>query len=103
MPPSLLEEHLQSLPKQPGVYLMYDAHHRVIYVGKARRLQNRVRSYFQNSALHSPKIIKMIPHIERIETIVTDTEIEALVLEANLIWKVSLELAMSVLPLPSNL
>lgn len=83
-----VRQTLNTLPGQPGVYLMYNEANRVIYVGKAKVLKNRVRSYFQkNQALNSPKVARMVPHIERIETIVTDNEVEALVLEANLIRK----------------
>ena len=80
-----IEEKLKKLPKSPGVYLMHDASDEVIYVGKAVNLRNRVRQYFQSDKNKSPKIKKMVPHIERFEYIVVDSELEALVLECNLI------------------
>lgn len=82
-----LEEKLKSLPEQPGVYLMKDAEGKVIYVGKAVILKNRVRSYFQNSAGHSPKVRAMVAKIADLEYILTDSEVEALILECNLIKK----------------
>jgi excinuclease ABC subunit C len=82
-----IEEQLQLLPAQPGVYLMRDAEEHIIYVGKARQLSHRVRSYFQNRPLHGPKIGRMVELVQRIQTIVTDTEVEALVLEEQLIRK----------------
>lgn len=72
---------------QPGVYLMRGAQDQVLYVGKARKLARRVRSYFSGQPLHGPKIEKMVPLVKRIETIITDTEVEALVLEEQLIRK----------------
>ncbi len=80
-----LKEELKKLPAKPGVYLMHDIDDRIIYVGKAVILKNRVRSYFRENAGHSPKIAKMISRIEWFEYIVTDSELEALVLENNLI------------------
>ena len=82
-----LKEELKNLPDSPGVYLMHDAEDTVIYVGKAKILKNRVRQYFQNSANHTPKVRAMVSHIAYFEYIVTDSEIEALVLECNLIKK----------------
>lgn len=82
-----LEEELKNLPDRPGVYIMHDASDTVIYVGKAKILKNRVRQYFQNSANHTPKVKAMVSHIEYFEYIVTDSEMEALVLECNLIKK----------------
>ena len=79
------EEELKKLPARPGVYLMHDARDNIIYVGKAVNLRNRVRSYFRNSTVKSPKIQKMVSLIARFEYIVTDSELEALVLENNLI------------------
>lgn len=80
-----LEEELKKLPAKPGVYLMHDNKDAIIYVGKAVSLKNRVRQYFQKSRNVSPKIEKMISHIDYFEYIITDSEVEALVLENNLI------------------
>ena len=80
-----IEEELKKLPASPGVYLMHNAHDDIIYVGKARILKNRVRQYFQNSRNLTPKIRQMVSHIARFEYIITDSEVEALVLENNLI------------------
>lgn len=80
-----IESELKKLPAQPGVYIMHDAHDDIIYVGKAISLKNRVRQYFQSSRNLSPKIVQMVSHIVRFEYIVTDSELEALVLECNLI------------------
>ena len=80
-----LEEELKKLPARPGVYIMHDSHDDIIYVGKAISLKNRVRQYFQSSRNLSPKIASMVPKIARFEYIVTDSELEALVLECNLI------------------
>ncbi len=82
-----LTEKLSHLPDQPGVYLMKDAQERIIYVGKAVVLKNRVRSYFQSSRNHSPKVQSMVSRIANLEYIVTASEIEALILECNLIKK----------------
>ena len=79
------EEELKKLPPRPGVYIMHDADDAIIYVGKAVSLRNRVRSYFRESTVKSPKIQKMVTLIARFEYIVTDSELEALVLENNLI------------------
>lgn len=79
------EEELKKLPARPGVYIMHDADDAIIYVGKAISLRNRVRSYFRESTNKSPKIEKMVTKIARFEYIVTDSELEALVLENNLI------------------
>ncbi len=79
------EEELKKLPGKPGVYLMHDETDAIIYVGKAISLKNRVRSYFRESTVKSLKIQKMVSHIARFEYIVTDSELEALVLENNLI------------------
>lgn len=78
---------LAVLPDKPGVYLMHDADGRVIYVGKAVVLKNRVRSYFRGDANQSPKVRAMVAKISEFETIVTSSEVEALVLECNLIKK----------------
>lgn len=80
-----IEEELKKLPKEPGVYIMHDAHDDIIYVGKAVSLKNRVRQYFQSSRNLTPKIRQMVSKIVRFEYIVTDSELEALVLECNLI------------------
>lgn len=80
-----LEEELKKLPAKPGVYLMHDKKDAIIYVGKAISLKNRVRQYFQTSRRVSPKIQKMISQIDHFEYIITDSEVEALVLENNLI------------------
>ncbi|HWR55937.1 MAG TPA: excinuclease ABC subunit UvrC, partial [Negativicutes bacterium] len=78
---------LSHLPDKPGVYLMKDANAQVIYVGKAINLKNRVRSYFQESRNHTPKVRVMVEQIITLETIITGTEMEALILESNLIKK----------------
>ncbi len=80
-----IQEELKRLPNKPGVYLMHDKDDTIIYVGKAIILKNRVRSYFRENANHSIKIARMVTQIERFEYIVTDSELEALVLENNLI------------------
>lgn len=79
------EEELKKLPGKPGVYIMHDENDSIIYVGKAISLKNRVRSYFRESTNKSPKIEKMVSLISRFEYIITDSELEALVLENNLI------------------
>ena len=80
-----IEDELKKLPSQPGVYLMHDAKDEIIYVGKAVSLKNRVRQYFQISRNKSAKIEQMVSRIARLEYNVTDSEMEALVLECNLI------------------
>ena len=80
-----IEEELKKLPSQPGVYLMHDKKDEIIYVGKAISLKNRVRQYFQSSRNKTAKIEQMVSRIARFEYIVTDSELEALVLECNLI------------------
>lgn len=80
-----IEEELKKLPARPGVYIMHDARDEIIYVGKAISLKNRVRQYFQTSRNKGPKIEQMVQRISRFEYIVTDSELEALVLECNLI------------------
>ncbi|SHI98210.1 excinuclease ABC subunit UvrC [Propionispora hippei] len=82
-----LTEKLSHLPDQPGVYLMKDDQGKIIYVGKAVVLKNRVRSYFQSSRNHSPKVRSMVARIADLEYIVTASEMEALILECNLIKK----------------
>lgn len=83
----LVEEKLKLLPDSPGVYIMKDAHGKIIYVGKAVILKNRVRQYFQSGKNHSPKVRAMVSKIEDFETILTGSEVEALILECNLIKK----------------
>ena len=80
-----IEEELKKLPPNPGVYIMHDKHDTIIYVGKAINLNRRVHSYFRTSTKKTAKIQKMVSQIERFEYIVTDSELEALVLENNLI------------------
>lgn len=80
-----IEEELKKLPNTPGVYIMHDEKDAIIYVGKAISLKNRVRQYFQSSRNKTAKIEKMVSHIARFEYIITDSEMEALVLECNLI------------------
>lgn len=82
-----IEKALAVLPSKPGVYLMRDATGRVLYVGKAKNLNNRVHSYFRNSGRQSVKVAALTSHVEDLETIQTDSEIEALILECNLIKK----------------
>jgi len=82
-----IEEKLKLLPEKPGVYIMKDSSGKIIYVGKAVILKNRVRQYFQNQANQIPKVRTMVKHIADFEYIVTDTELEALILECNLIKK----------------
>jgi excinuclease ABC subunit C len=80
-----IEEELKKLPAKPGVYIMRDSKDTIIYVGKAIILKNRVRQYFQNSRNHTEKIRQMVERIDHFEYIITDSELEALVLECNLI------------------
>ena len=80
-----IQEELKKLPGRPGVYIMHDENDHIIYVGKAISLKNRVRQYFQSSRNKGVKIEQMVTHIRRFEYIVTDSELEALVLECNLI------------------
>ena len=82
-----IENELKKLPAKPGVYLMHDASDEIIYVGKAIKLCNRVRQYFQRSKKPSSKIEQMVSHVSYFEYIVTDSEMEALILECNLIKK----------------
>lgn len=83
----IVAEKLQLLPNSPGVYIMKDAQDKIIYVGKAIVLKNRVRQYFQQNHQHSPKVKAMVSRIADFETIMTGTEVEALILECNLIKK----------------
>jgi excinuclease ABC subunit C len=82
-----IHEELKKLPDKPGVYIMKDENGAILYVGKAVVLKNRVRQYFQASANHSPKVLAMVAKVRQFEYIVTDTELEALILECNLIKK----------------
>jgi excinuclease ABC subunit C len=82
-----LDERLSALPAKPGVYLMMDAQGQIIYVGKAVSLRNRVRSYFHTPAGQVPKVRRLVEHIADFEFIVTGSELEALILECNLIKK----------------
>ncbi|NDO45868.1 excinuclease ABC subunit UvrC [Clostridium sp. MD294] len=82
-----IEQELKKVPQKPGVYLMKDEKEQIIYVGKAINLKNRVRQYFQNNKNHAPKVQTMVQHIKEFEYIITDNELEALLLECNLIKK----------------
>ena len=84
-----IEDELKKLPDNPGVYIMHGASDEIIYVGKAVNLKNRVRQYFQSDRNKSPKIRKMVPQITRFEYVITDSELEALILECNLIKEYS--------------
>ncbi|MBS1716678.1 MAG: excinuclease ABC subunit UvrC [Armatimonadetes bacterium] len=83
--PERVVERLKALPNQPGCYIYYDEHNTVLYVGKAISLRSRVRSYFRKSAKHGPRIARLVSKVREIEWIVVDSELEALVLECNLI------------------
>jgi len=83
--PDTLKEKLDTLPDKPGVYLFQDRQGKIIYIGKARVLRHRVRSYFQKGHNDSPKLQRLLSRIHDVEFIVTDSEVEALILEANLI------------------
>lgn len=83
----IIQDKLKILPDSPGVYLMKDANGKIIYVGKARVLKNRVRQYFQANKNHSAKVKAMVAKIADFETIITASEVEALILECNLIKK----------------
>ena len=80
-----LREKANNLPLKPGVYLMMDKTGKVIYVGKAKKLKNRVSQYFQDSATHTVKTRKMVSEVDRFDTIFVSSEWEALVLENSLI------------------
>lgn len=82
-----IDEELKKLPDEPGVYLMKDRGGQIIYVGKANSLRKRVRQYFQSSRNNPPKVNAMVKHIHEFEYIIVDSEVEALILEANLIKK----------------
>ena len=83
--PDRLEARLQEIPKEPGVYFMKDSRDQTLYIGKSKCLRTRVRSYFRDFHGHMPRITVMVMQVVDIEFIVTDTEAEALALEANLI------------------
>jgi excinuclease ABC subunit C len=83
--PERLEKRLKEIPTEPGVYLMRDASDRILYIGKAKKLRSRVRSYFRESQKLSDRIAMMVRQVAELEFIVTDTEAEALALEANLV------------------
>lgn len=85
--PATVAEKLKQLPEAPGVYIMKDGGGRIIYVGKAVVLKNRVRQYFRSQRNHSPKVRAMVSHVADFETIITGSEVEALILENNLIKK----------------
>ena len=80
-----VQDELKKLPPKPGVYIMHDERDTIIYVGKAVNLHNRVRSYFRKIVGRGPQIDQMVKQIARFEYIVTDSELEALILENNLI------------------
>ncbi len=82
-----IQEELKKLPDKPGVYIMKDVNEEIIYIGKAVVLKNRVRQYFQSLSNQTPKVQAMVPRIKKFEYIVTDSELEALILECNLIKK----------------
>lgn len=80
-----IQEQLKKLPAEPGVYLMKNENDKIIYAGKAISLKNRVRQYFQSSKNHTSKVKSMVKNIAKFEYIITDSELEALILECNLI------------------
>lgn len=82
-----IDDELKKLPNKPGVYIMKDKDGEIIYVGKAISLKNRVRQYFRTTENHPPKVRAMVKHIQEFEYIIVDNEVEALILEANLIKK----------------
>ncbi len=82
-----LDQKLASLPDKPGIYQLKNRHKDIIYIGKARNLKKRVRSYFQPRDLLDPKTTVLVSHVDDLDWIVTDTEVEALILEANLVRK----------------
>ncbi len=79
------EDEIKKLPKNPGIYIMKNDKGEIIYVGKAKNLSNRVRSYFRSSTNHSEKVKAMVKNIAEFEYIIVDNEVEALILESNLI------------------
>ena len=84
-----IKEKLKTLPMSPGVYLMKDKDGKIIYVGKSKVLKSRVSSYFINSKSHTVKTVKMVNQVNDFDYILTDSEVEALILECNLIKKYS--------------
>ena len=82
---SFLKEKVKDLPMLPGVYIMKDSKNQIIYIGKAKKLKNRVSGYFRNLNTHTPKVLKMVSNVFDFDYIVTDSEFEALVLECSLI------------------
>ena len=84
---SLLEDKLKNLPEESGVYIMRDAYSKVIYIGKAKSLKNRVRQYFHSSRSFNDKTLAMVSRIADFEYIITRSEADAIALEANLIKK----------------
>lgn len=82
-----IKEQLKTLPHLPGIYIMKDVHGEIIYVGKSKNLKNRVSSYFRGFNSHMPKVQTMVINVQEFEYIITDNEMEALILEANLIKK----------------
>lgn len=82
-----IKEKLKTLPMSPGVYLMKDKDGKIIYVGKSKVLKSRVSSYFINSKSHTVKTVKMVNQVNDFDYILTDSEVEALILECNLIKK----------------
>jgi excinuclease ABC subunit C len=80
-----LKSQLSSVPTVPGIYEFFDDKEQLLYVGKAKNLRNRVRSYFHDSALHPPKVDRLVARVARLDWIVTESELEALLLEMNLI------------------
>jgi len=83
--PETVQQKLKALPTNPGCYIYKDAAGEVLYVGKALNLRNRVRSYFQQSTAHTLKVRRMVARIADMDLVVTDSELEALILECNLI------------------
>ncbi|MFB2970669.1 excinuclease ABC subunit UvrC [Aerosakkonema sp. BLCC-F183] len=83
--PERLESRLKEIPAEPGVYIMRDESDRILYIGKSKKLRSRLRSYFREASDLSPRIALMVQQVVEIEIIVTDTEAEALALEANLV------------------
>ncbi|MGK7899445.1 MAG: GIY-YIG nuclease family protein, partial [Xenococcus sp. (in: cyanobacteria)] len=83
--PEKLENRLKEIPSEPGVYFMKGVNDDILYIGKSKKLRSRVRSYFRDSQRLSDRIAMMVRQVREIEFIVTDTEAEALALEANLI------------------
>ncbi|MFC6647946.1 GIY-YIG nuclease family protein [Paenibacillus rhizoplanae] len=86
--PAQLTDKVAGLPLTPGVYLMKDGLGHVIYVGKAKQLRKRVQSYFYNNKGHSPKVKQLVKHIRDLDYRLTDTELEAFMLECQLIKEI---------------